>query len=53
MSSILDFLLNDVTQGDKNNADCEFNYRLCQLANQFSSNRVDNDLFGAKVPTFT
>ena len=34
-------------------ADCEFNYQLCQLASQFSSNRVDDDLFGAKVPTFT
>ena len=26
-------------------ADCEFNYRLCLLARQFSSNRVDDDLF--------
>ena len=24
-------------------ADCEFNYRLCQLASQFSSNRVDDE----------
>ena len=33
-------------------ADCQFNYRLCQLASQFSSNRVDDDLFRAKVPIF-
>ena len=33
-------------------ADCEFIYRLCQLASQFSFNRVDDDLFWAKLPIF-
>ena len=31
-------------------ADCEFNYRLCQLASQFSSNRVDDDLTMQELP---
>ena len=46
MSCTLDFLLYDVTQHevDNNNGGGEFNYRLCQLASQFSSNRVDADL---------
>ena len=33
-------------------ADCELNCRLCQFASQFSTNRVDEDLFCAKVPVF-
>ena len=51
MSCILDFLLYDVTQREINNNN-EFNYRLCQLASQFSSNREDDDLFWAKVSLF-
>ena len=33
-------------------AHCEFNYRLCQLASQFSSDSVDDDLFLNKGATF-
>ena len=40
MHTVLDFLLYATTM-----ADCEFKYRLCQLASQFSSNRVDDNLF--------
>ena len=40
MHTVLDFLLYATTM-----ADCEFKYQLCQLASQFSSNRVDDNLF--------
>ena len=32
--------------------DCDVNYPLCQLASQFSTNWVDEDLFWANVPNF-
>ena len=45
MSYIFDFLfLYDVTCVN-NNVDFRLNWRLCQLASQFSTNRVDEDLY--------
>ena len=49
---ILDFLLYDVTQIRQQLWPTVSLIADCQLASQFSTNRVDEDLFLAKVPTF-
>ena len=49
LCNLITFLLYDITQHDNNNGGMWVN---CQLASHFSINRVDEDLFWAKVQTF-